>query len=314
VEYSGTSSGWKFEDPYQARGPLLFRNAVFHNGEHFEVVSFSLRAGVGEDCQLSSVLISRNVGGFGDNCFEFCSDVEIVAFEGDSHLRGLGRQTFSWCTSLKCIAIPSFVDVLGEECFSLCTSLRSLIFELPSRLATIERWALCDCESLTSVVIPASVTTIYSEAFQSSGISWIEIEEGSISFRVVNDLLVDFEGGSMVWVIGSPESILIPSSIEELGPSCCAWKARLRTVEFESTPILRSIGESAFVGCGSLESICIPSSVEVLHEQCFSGCWRLRTVRFESESKLRVIERMAFARCPLVKLVSVPASAEVVRG
>jgi hypothetical protein len=63
---------------------------------------------------------------------------------------------------------------------------------------------------------------------------WIDIEDGSDSFRVVNELLVDFEVRSLVLVIGSPESIEIPCSIEKLRPFCCYSKKRLRTVEFES--------------------------------------------------------------------------------
>jgi hypothetical protein len=186
------------------------------------------------------------------------------------------------------------------------------MFERPSTLATIGESALYRCESMTSVVIPVSVTVIDGQAFEGSRIRWIEVEEGSVSFRVVNDLLVDFEARSVVWVIGSPEWILIPSSIEELRPRCCALKARLRTVEFESDSNLRSIGESAFVGCDSLESICIPSSVEVLHRNCFGFCRSLRTVRFEEESKLGVIEGNPFDGCPSVELVSLPASFRVV--
>jgi hypothetical protein len=160
-------------------------------------------------------------------------------------------------------------------------------------------------------LIPASVTEIDGLAFRWSGIKSIEIEEGSVSFRVVKDFLVDFAVRSLFWVIGSPESIEIPSSIEELGPSCCYLNPRLRTVEFESESHLRSIGHHAFGFCGSLESIRIPSSVEVIGEGCFFSCSRLRTVTFGTESQLRLIEESAFGWCGSVELVSVPASVEV---
>jgi hypothetical protein len=132
----------------------------------------------------------------------------------------------------------------------------------------------------------------------------------------VNDLLVDFEVRSLVWVIGSPESIVIPSSIEELRPCCCAWKKNLMKVEFERDSNLRSIGSFAFALCSSLESILIPSSVEVLHKHCFWNCGRLRTVTFGRESKLRLIELDAFEMCRSPSLVGVPTSAEImaIRG
>jgi hypothetical protein len=80
------------------------------------------------------------------------------------------------------------------------------------------------------------VTEIDGSAFRLSGIESIEIEEGSVSFRVVNEFLVDFAVRSLVFVIGSPASIQIPSSIEELQPSWGFCKTTLGTAEFESHP------------------------------------------------------------------------------
>jgi hypothetical protein len=111
--------------------------------------------------------------------------------------------------------------------------------------------------------------------------------------------------------IGSPESLLVPSSIEELRECCCSNKERVRTIEYESNRNLRVIGESASYGCTSLELICIPS-VAFLRRGCFKSCWNLQTVTFCPESKLRLIERNAFEDCPSVRLVSVPASVEVI--
>jgi hypothetical protein len=138
------------------------------------------------------------------------------------------------------------------------------------------------------------VTVIDGSAFTFTAISSIEIEEGSISFRVLDGFLVDFEARLLVWVIGSPESIQVPASIEVLGRSCCAWNVRLRTVEFESDANLRSIDHFAFICCCALESICIPSSVETLYRDCFGFCSSLRSVTFGPESRLPASEREAF--------------------
>jgi hypothetical protein len=165
---------------------------------------------------------------------------------------------------------------------------------------------------LNRLSIPASVTAIHDAAFGSSGINKIGIGEGSVSFRVVNEFLVDFEVRSLVWLIGSAESIVIPSSIEELRPFCCVSKSNLKTVVFESDSNLRLIGRSAFAECESLESIYIPSSIERLPEACFWWCDSLRTVTIGPESKLRVIEWGALGHCESLQLVSVPASLEVI--
>jgi hypothetical protein len=183
------------------------------------------------------------------------------------------------------------------------------MFEEPSRLATIEQYTFSSCQSLNRLFIPASVTAIHDSVFDGSGISSIEIEEGSVSFRVENDLLVDFCVRSLVLVIGCPESIVVPSSIAELRRFCCFSKPRLSKVEFESGSRLRSIGEYAFSCCRLLESISIPSSVEFLCKNSFAFCANLRfgvrTVTFDRDSKLRVIERNAIDRS--VDLISVTA-------
>jgi hypothetical protein len=310
--YSPPAGGWTFKDPCPFARRILCRNAVCHGGELFELLSFSPQDRDCERYRISAVLISRNVDNIGPNGLAHCNHLQIVAFEGNSHLRRIGRGAFFCCPGIQSISLPSFVGLLEEGCFDRCHSLQSVVFEPPSRLETIEEDAFSGCRSLHGFVIPASVTAIHGAAFHQTEISSLEIEEGSVSFRVMDELLVDLEVRSLIWVIGSPESIVIPSSIEELRHSCCGFQGALSTVEFQAGSNLRSIGPSAFFGCFSLVSISIPSSVEILHNECFHFCRSLRRVTFGPESKLRLIDSFAFAGCPSVALVSVPTSAEVV--
>jgi hypothetical protein len=210
LQYSGSDAGWKFSDHCPAQGTVLLRNAIFHAGEVFAVLSVSPSA-FAKHRSLSAVFISRNVARLGARSFRYCSALQIVVFEADSHLREIGLAGFSWCECLRSIAIPSLVGVLGSDCFSCCDCLSSAIFEQPSRLATIGEEAFSWCPSLRRFLIPASVTVLDGSAFLSSGISSIEIEEGSVSFRILNGLLVDYEVRSLIWVIGSRESIVIRS-------------------------------------------------------------------------------------------------------
>jgi hypothetical protein len=292
LTYSPSDSSWTFADPCTFRRIILLRNAVAHAGTVFGVRSVSARAFSGHN--ISAICLSRNVANLGEKCLAECRALQFLAFEFGSHLREIQGWAFSGCGSLRSIAIPSSLGRLERDCFYCCWSLGSVTFERPSRLAAIERDTLSNCESLTRLLIPASVMAIDVSALVSSGIGSIEIEEGSVSFKVVNEFLVDFGVRSLILVIGFPESIHIPSSIAELRPFCCCGKARLRTVEFESDSHLRSIGADAFGSCGSLESIRIPSSVEVLGEKCFFSCSSLRTVIFAGDSQLRLIGKNAF--------------------
>jgi hypothetical protein len=310
LKYSASGTGREFTDICPLRCPILLRNSVFQAGDVFAVQSVSDDAFHGSS--LSALLVSRNVAGLGKKCLEACDFLEIVAFERDSHLYEISAEAFFSCHGFRSIAIPRFVGLLAPCCFCYCRSIRSVMFEPPSRLATIDAFAFFACRSLDCLYIPASMTAIDGRAFEFSGIRSIEIEAGSVSFRVINGFLVDFGIRSLVLVIGSPESIVIPSSIETLGGHCCARKVGLRTVAFESNSLLRSIKRSAFAQCESLESICIPSSVEVLHEFCFEYCRALRRVTFGGDSKLRVIEMYAFYSCYSLESVSVPASVEFI--
>jgi hypothetical protein len=288
----------------------VLRNSVFHAGDVFAVESVS--EGAFEGSSLSAICISRNVASLRDACLKKCHHLEIVVFEGDSHLGEILMRAFSFCGSLQSIALPPFVRHLGRHCFPFCGSLQSVMFEPPSTLATIEAFAFLNCRSLDWFSIPASVTAMDGSAFVGSRIRSVGIEKGSVSFKIRNDFLVDFGMRVLVLVIGSPESIVVPSTIETLGRFCLSTAKRLRTVEFEPGSSLRRIEPTVFSGCGSLESICIPSSVEVLAEGCFWLCSGLRTVTFGPDSKLRVIERNAFRDCQSLELVSVPGSVEFI--
>jgi hypothetical protein len=175
-----------------------------------------------------------------------CRVIQTVPFECGFHLREIGPSAFSLSDSLRLIAVPSRVERLGPNCFQAGGSVGSMPFEPRSKRETIGQGAFFGGQSLDRFFIPASMTAIGDWAFKASGIGSIENGERSISFRVVNAFLVDFEVRLLVWVIGSPESIEIQSSIEEVRPFCCARKTKLMTVAFEPDSTIRLIAELLF--------------------------------------------------------------------
>jgi hypothetical protein len=82
--YSPSHTGWEFTDSCPVRGPPLFRNAVFHGCNVFEVLSVSEMALWGGS--MAAVLISRNVTSLGKNSGQ-SMHLKVVAFKGDFHLR-----------------------------------------------------------------------------------------------------------------------------------------------------------------------------------------------------------------------------------
>ena len=75
----------------------------------------------------------------------------------------IGKYTFSGCSSLTSVNIPSSVTEIGGWAFKGCSSLTSV--NIPSSVTFIGWEAFYNCSSLTSVNIPSSVTEIRENAF-----------------------------------------------------------------------------------------------------------------------------------------------------
>jgi hypothetical protein len=117
-------------------------------------------------------------------------------------------------------------------------------------------------------------------------------------FRVRECFLENFDGSTIYRYFDSFRSIVIPSSVVNLGKWSFSWCESLESVRFQSGSRLKRIEQGAFWRCG-LKSILIPSSVIVLGKESFSGCESLKSVRFESDSRLERIEESAFSQSGL---------------
>ena len=75
----------------------------------------------------------------------------------------LGDCSFSGCTGLTSITIPSSVTTLEGNSFSGCTGLTSIT--IPSSVTSIGGSCFAHCTGLTSITIPSSVTSIGGSCF-----------------------------------------------------------------------------------------------------------------------------------------------------
>ena len=147
----------------------------------------------------------------------------------------IGVYTFSGCSSLTSVNIPSSVTRIGDGAFSGCSSLTSI--NIPSSVTEIGDWAFKGCTSLTNIDIPSSVTKI-----------------GKDTFYKCNSLT----------------SVNIPSSVTEIGEWAFQSCSSLTNINIPSS--VTRIGDGAFSGCRSLTSVNIPSSVTSIGMSVFSSC------------------------------------------
>jgi hypothetical protein len=83
--------------------------------------------------------------------------LSTLTFESNSKLDRIEALSFSNCSSLTSISIPSSVTFLGNSCFSNCRLLSTLIFESNCQLDRIESGAFHGCLSLKLISVPSSV-------------------------------------------------------------------------------------------------------------------------------------------------------------
>ena len=93
--------------------------------------------------------------------FSGCSSLTSVNIP--SSVTEIRDSTFPGCSSLTSVNIPSSVTKIGKNAFQYCTSLTSI--NIPSSVTEIGDKAFSNCTSLTSINIPSSVTEIGDKAF-----------------------------------------------------------------------------------------------------------------------------------------------------
>ena len=225
-----------------------FSKADWLKGE-VEPVVFNTSDIVGDKATITSYEIPEGVTEIGNNTFSGCTKLESVTLP--STLTKIGSGAFSY-TSLKSVVIPASVTEIGDHAFSGCSSLTSI--DIPEGVTKIGSGAFYGCTSLTSITIPASVTEIGNYAFQNctslkSVVIPASVTEIEYNTNVFHDWsIVTFEEGSPFkkenGMVYNPTGAII---------KCIDICTKLESVTLPST--LTKIGSGAFYGCKSLATI-----------------------------------------------------------
>ena len=204
----------------------------------------------------------------------------------------IGVYTFSGCSSLTSVNIPSSVTRIGDGAFSGCSSLTSI--NIPSSVTEIGDWAFKGCTSLTNIDIPSSVTKIGKDTFyKCNSLTSVNIpssvtEIGEWAFQSCSSLT----------------NINIPSSVTRIGDGAFSGCRSLTSVNIPSS--VTSIGMSVFSSCSSLTSVNIPSSVTEIRDSTFPGCSSLTSVNIPSS--VTKIGKNVFQYCTSLTSINIPSS------
>lgn len=206
-------------------GDLIIPDSVNYNGTFIEVTAFAT---------IYSSLYDRYYGTFTN-----CSGLTSITIP--SSIVSIGEYSFNGCSGLTEISIPGNVNFIGEYAFYGCSGITTIT--IPSGVTSIEAGTFAGCTGLTSIILPSNITAIGDRAFIGcTGLS----------------------------------SITIPSGITAIGDYVFAGCTSLTSIEIPSG--VTNIGEFAFYQCNGLSSITIPDSVTNIGRYAFDGCVNLSSI------------------------------------
>lgn len=238
---------------------------------------------------ISSALLSFFVQQISQKSFSHCTSLTSITIP--SSVVSIGDESFSGCTSLSEVTIPSSVNIIGDFSFANCSSLKSI--NIPSSITSIGKNSFSGCSSLAQISIPTSVTQISDFCFTDcSSITLMPIPPSITSIGESS-----FRGCSALTFIS------IPSSVTTIGNSAFSGCSSLSQIAIPSS--VTSIGDSTFLGCSSLAQVSIPPSVTSIGEGAFLRCSLLTQISLPS---ITVINNQTFRQCSTLKRISIPKS------
>lgn len=219
----------------------------------------------------------------------FRGNTNIVKFNEFQNFTGLtvqytnyNQQTFSGCTNLKEIVLPSNTSCIGTQMFQNCSSLESLT--IPNSVKEVGNQAFKGCSSIQSLVFTGLTGALRLELMNS--LTSLTINEGCTSIEILD--------------LTSLEQIDVPASVQRIrvrnssgvkiinfapnssltgfgGSDGAFWRtANLTTINnFPST--YTTTQASAFEDCNSLVTmIPLPSNCTLVPAGCYSNCYAMQ--------------------------------------
>jgi hypothetical protein len=227
----------------------------------------------------------------GDNAFHDCKSLACVHFDCHSSIWQLKSRTFSSCTSLTSITIPSSVKQIHDRAFNDCSRLGSVTCKLPSQCWHLASGLFVACDELPSLSLPPSVEVIdptphlYLLPFESSDIPYYSALHSS-TFCVENDCFMGANGRQLIQYQGGSSTFCISEKISVLRGGLFTRGTSPKTIIFGSKSRIILFLDGCFSGCITRRSLEVPKSVHLICACCFEGCSQLTTVTFEPHATI----------------------------
>lgn len=185
--------------------------------------------------------------------------VNVNAYKIRQGTKVICDEAFSVFLFLEKVFIPSSVIAIGDNAFE-CSDLHEIT--IPYSVTHIGNDVFNSCDSLHEVVIPKYVRKIGWNPFCYCD---CDIKNNSQCFKVVDNVLYDFEMDTLISCLSKQRIFVIPSSVRTIGKYAFCGCHSLQIIKF--TRIISHIDADAIRDCCSLTKIIIPKGSKMTYKQ-----------------------------------------------
>lgn len=200
------------------------------------------------------------VGGFSDY---YKSIKSVVIEEGITEIKA---NTFSYCTSLESVSLPSTLKIINEDAF-LGAGLTSVT--IPEGTVKIGDDAFNECDNLTEIKLPDSLRYIGSNAFFYNAY-WYNESNWENNTLYIDNHLIDVRPEF------SDETLVIKDGTVSVAACACYDNLQFKNIVFPSS--IKAIGDAAFRSCPNLTEITLPEGLEIIGDYAFAS-YNIATIK-----------------------------------
>lgn len=198
---------------------------------------------------------------------------------------------------------------ISDYAFRGCNSVVEVV--IPNGVETIYGDAFMNCANLSKIYFPKSIKNIYGNPVSDCDkLTEIQVDPANTSFKVINGLLLNRSGDTLVACPSGKTSVTIPEGVTSIGLSAFKGCDKLQTIQLPET--LQTIAPFAFRNCSGISNVTIPDNTTTIKTGAFVYCDKLENISFGKS--LTQIQDIAFADCDSLKEVAFPGNLTAISG
>ena len=256
-----------------------------------------------------------NIKELGKHSFSGCSGLSDLTIP--SRLKEIPDSCFSGCTGLSSLKIPVTIDKVGESAFKGCTGIEGLI--MPVDLDYVKKYSspygcpsFDNCKNIEKIIYTKGKTGIMPDRDETlywtveycvgENLTTIEFEEGvkNIGARAYYSHTSGDEGGL--------KNIKLASTVKKIGDYAFLDDKSITDFDFSN---IEELGEGSFYGCSGLSNLSISEDLKEIPESCFFGCKGLRVLKIPET--IETVCENAFRYCSGIKELTLPVDLDYVK-